>query len=1055
MFKIVYVALNVRPEEQSRVLLLLGYGFFMGVFLATFQLSAETLLITRLGEEFISRGIFAAGIMGVLSTAVYAFFQHRLPYGIFSLLNQIVIFGITSTFYLLFKFLPEEQMPLLAFTQFAMLGPTVAIFLLSFWGIFGRLFDLRQSKRIIGGIDTGQLTAAIITFFSIGFAINKLPHTYDLLLISSTAVAGSMIFLTLIIKRYNLGEVTSGYEEQKSVPFKEMISNKYVVLLALFISMSVFAYILVENSYLSVLSIKYPPSEETSLSTFLGWFNGSILILSFVFQTFFNDRIIAQYGLRVSLTILPVILGALTFVVLIVGNVMGYTEESGYFFWFFLFIALSKLFTAFLRDALENPAFKLYFMTLQNKKRFDIQTKVEGVVVEFAKTITGGVLLILASLTFFDLIHYSYIVLFVIAVWIFVTGKLYAEYRNRIRIKLESQDIAIDEMDIVQDSVINLVRNNLGNPQPSTSVFCFKLLEKINPNFVAPSINTLMRHENSLVRDFAQDKMNAIRGVSVSDRYIISAESKKFEEGRKIVGELDLRNLLSTGEISKRRIANLCRSEEAQDRQYGAELIGNLDSKDSLSYIIELLHDSNAKVRMAAIRSAEKRHNHEVLIALIANLHSAIFSNLAKSALVLIGSEALHALDNAFYKSGQSAQVMLRIVQIIGRIGGEEAIAMLWSKIDFPDKIIGSQVLHSLSEAGFKADLSQMTRIKYAIESDIADIAWNLAAYLEIPDNRFVKQLREATREENEHDIKHIYTLLSMLYDPKSIQLIKQNLESQTNEGVTYAIELLDVLLSEDLKQKIIPILDDVSVSDKVKRLENFYPRIKLDSTLVLKFLINRDFTQSNRWTKTCTINQIGRLKFNDFKYDLIANLFNRDLMIKEMAAWALLQLGEKIYQENISRLPQEDQDHLNKVIVTSGDEPAGGQLIFQKVLFLKSMEIFSGVSGLVLSYVANDMVNQRLLEGETLAVGNTSSDDFIIIRSGHLNYYRKGNLQKTMEAGEFIGETLANEEEDGLNVLVALDDTELLLINKDRYYELLSDNVLFAQSVMRFMNAS
>ena len=1054
MFKIVYVALNVRPEEQSRVLLLLGYGFFMGVFLATFQLSAETLLITRLGEAYISRGIFAAGLMGVLSTAVYAFLQHRMRYGLFTLLNHVVIFFITSGFYLLFKFLPEGNMPLLAFAQFAMLGPTVAIFLLGFWGIFGRMFDLRQSKRIIGGIDTGQLTAAIITFFTVGLAIKQLPNTYDLLLLSSVAVAGTMIFLTLILNKYKLGEVTAGFEEQESVPFKDMISNKYVVLLALFISFSIFAYLLVENSYLSVLSVQYPESEETSLTTFLGWFNGSILILSFIFQTFFNDRIIAQYGLRVSLTILPVLLGVLTIIVLVIGNVMGYTSASLHFFWFFLFVALSKLFVTFLRDALENPAFKLYFMTLQNSVRFDVQTKVEGVVVEFAKTLTGGVLLLLASLTFFELVHYSYIVLFVVGVWIYLTGKLYSEYRNRIRIKLESQDISMDEMDVVQEAVVNTVRHNLVNQRPSTSVFSFKLLEKINPNFVGPSINTLMRHENELVRNFAQEKMNSIRGVSVSDRYIISANSKKFETGRKTVGEVDLRSLFKTGEISKRRISNLCRSEEGQDRQYGAELIGNMDSKDSLSYLIELLHDTNVKVRMAAIKSAEKRHNNEVLVALIENLKSSTFSNLAKSALVLIGQDGLHALDNAFYKSGQDAQVMLKVVQIMGRVGGDEAISMLWSKIDFPDKIISSQVLQALSESGFKADLSQMTRIKYAIESDMGDIAWNLAAYLEIPDNRFVKQLRDATREENEHDIKHIYTLLSMLYDPKSIQLVKQNLESKTNEGVTYAIELLDVLLSEDLKQKIIPILDDVSVSEKVKRLENFYPRTRLDSTLVLKFLINRDFTQSNRWTKACTINQIGRLKFKDFKYDLIANLFNRDKMIKEMAAWALYQLGEELYFENIERLSQEDQAALNALVLPDESGDHGGQLTFDKVRFLQSMDIFQGVSGLALSYVADDMINKSLEEGDTLALGNVNQETFIIIKSGQLNFYRRGDLQKTMESGEFIGETL-DSEDGGANMLVALEDCELLLINKDRYYELLSDNVLFAQSVMRFMSAS
>ena len=45
MFKLIYAALNVKPDEQTKVLYLLGYGFFMGIFLATFQLSAETLQV--------------------------------------------------------------------------------------------------------------------------------------------------------------------------------------------------------------------------------------------------------------------------------------------------------------------------------------------------------------------------------------------------------------------------------------------------------------------------------------------------------------------------------------------------------------------------------------------------------------------------------------------------------------------------------------------------------------------------------------------------------------------------------------------------------------------------------------------------------------------------------------------------------------------------------------------------------------------------------------------------------------------------------------------------
>ncbi|MEN8250669.1 MAG: HEAT repeat domain-containing protein, partial [Bacteroidota bacterium] len=660
----------------------------------------------------------------------------------------------------------------------------------------------------------------------------------------------------------------------------------------------------------------------------------------------------------------------------------------------------------------------------------------------------------LGLLSFFQIIHYYYILLFIIVGWVYMGSKLYAEYRNKIRDKLESEDTSIKDIDIVRESVIFNIQQNLRSKVRETVIFSFKLLEKINPNYVPPSINTLMKHKDENIRDFAQNSMNALRGVSVSDRYIISATDQNEKANRVMLTPQEISYLLKTGEISKRRLAKLCRSEDEQDRQYGAELIGHMDSEDSLSFMIELLNDIEHNVRLAAIATASKRFNKEVINGLVQNLGSSIYSNVAKSALFAIGGKALPVLDNAFYKAGQDVQVMLRIIEIMGRIGGKMAMEMLWNKIDYPDKLISFQVLDSLSETGFKASLSQITRIKFAIVSNISDIAWNLAAYLEIPDNQNTRQLKTALNEENEHDVRHIYTLLSMLYDAKSIYLIKQNLESGTSEGITYAIELLDVLLAEDLKQKIIPILDDISVADRVRKLQVFYPRAKLSTQLSLKFLINRDFTQSNRWTKACAIYQIGRLKIKEFNYDLIANLFNPDMMVKEMSAWGLYNIDKEQYYENIERLLPEEKARLDEMVLSHSLSIETGNLTFEKVRFLQSMEAFRDVTGLLLSYVADDMQTKLLNEGETMALAGDMTSYFIIIRSGKVNHYEDGAMIRTMESKDFIGERLENQQVEGSGQLVALEDARLMLINKDRYYELLSDNLSFAQSVIKYMSA-
>jgi hypothetical protein len=171
----------------------------------------------------------------------------------------------------------------------------------------------------------------------------------------------------------------------------------------------------------------------------------------------------------------------------------------------------------------------------------------------------------------------------------------------------------------------------------------------------------------------------------------------------------------------------------------------------------------------------------------------------------------------------------------------------LWNKIDYPDKVVVSSVLLAMGGAGFKAGISQISRIKFAIENDIGDISWNLSAIAEIGNDGFAKELKEAIRAEIRNDIDHVYMLMAMLYDTRSIQLVKENIESGTVEGTSFAIELLDVFLSEQLKERVIPVLDDISEQDRIKKLEIFYPRMDLDEKLVLKFLINRDYTQSIR----------------------------------------------------------------------------------------------------------------------------------------------------------------------------------------------------------------
>jgi hypothetical protein len=383
----------------------------------------------------------------------------------------------------------------------------------------------------------------------------------------------------------------------------------------------------------------------------------------------------------------------------------------------------------------------------------------------------------------------------------------------------------------------------------------------------------------------------------------------------------------------------------------------------------------------------------------------------------------------------------------MGRIGGSRAKEMLWNKMDYPNKVVVSQVLLSLGECGFKAGISQITRIKYVLEADLSDIRWNLSAIQEIETAGFGEKIKESLRLEIQGDIEHIYTLLAMLYDTRSIQLVKENIDSNTSEGITYAIEMLDVFLSDQLKQRVIPVLDDLTESERISRLEDFYPRAALDSRLVLKFIINRDFTQSNRWTKACVLFHLGLLKYSEFEMDLIAQMFNPDRLIREVAAYALFQINAEAYHENVKRLGERTSKELNDLIIFSKK-----MMGFEKILFLQRINVFEAIPGIVLSHLADICEELRLPSGTSIILDEKSNNDFYVIVEGSVEFFKKGERVDEFKEGQFVGEMLGATNFVNTNLIVAKERVVMLRFNKDQFYELLTDNVELADKIIEFI---
>ena len=178
-------------------------AFFLGVFLAVFDISATSMFMNTFGEAKLSEAFLISGIVGFFMTALYSKLQSIMKFSRLIILNLFVISVLT--FLLRFSFYYSDS-EWLIFGVFVMMGPLNLLGIVGFWGMAGRLFTLRQGKRLYGLIDSGQIVGMIIISFTIPILLSLLPDSKDLLLLSAGSVFIAFLVQLIIVGKFNLNK---------------------------------------------------------------------------------------------------------------------------------------------------------------------------------------------------------------------------------------------------------------------------------------------------------------------------------------------------------------------------------------------------------------------------------------------------------------------------------------------------------------------------------------------------------------------------------------------------------------------------------------------------------------------------------------------------------------------------------------------------------------------------------------------------------------------------------------------------------------------------------
>lgn len=1034
--------LDVEPEETGPVSLLLIISFLMGLFLASVAVASQSLFLQHFDEKTqLPVALAISGALGMVITIFYNFLQGRIPFTALAIFNLLLV--IVFTAFIEFGEQYVQDTDYLYYFGFTLILPFTFVTQLVFWGAFNRMFNVRVSKRIIGSVDLGTTIAQILAFFAIPVMLSSGVDIRSLYTIGLVSVVGYLALFIILANRYLVKgrSVIKSETDIKKLSVGQFLGNRYIMTLSLFIIVSMVALRFVDYSFYNATSNQF---KQNDLPYFLSYFEATVVIFSFLFSTFATDRINQDYGLRISLLINPLLLILFTGAAFALGSFFGYdlnTGEGSTIIFFFIAVAMSKLFINSLRDALDTPTFKFYYVPIDRAISIDAQTKIEGFVTALASTVAGGIIVLINQFQVFTVLSITFFTLPVLAIWYWISNRMYHGYRETLQGSLIKNKSAVKKNLVKEYTLDSVLEKEVRSSAEEKIIYGLKLMEKLEPALFEASLVQLADSKSRKVSQFAQKKIQDL-GLNSGDNEIRGLATQA-------AGMAEDSDLLS---IPVEKLMKLSKSVKQTDRLLAAKLMRKLTNQKTIFILLEQMRDADPKVRTEALLTARKVKRPETWNVLIELLSSPMYAHQAASALKEAGEPVLPILETAFHKSGQNDLIMLKLIQIMGHIPGKESLQLLWKKIDYPDKRIVKQILYSLRYINYRATGREAMAVKDLLDTEMSKTLWNLAALHELTDEPHFAYLKEALREEIRDNYDHIGLLLSLLYDPESVQLVKENIEVGTPDSIQYALELLDLFVDQDLKPKLIPLLDDSTTIQKLEKLQTFFPRESYNPIQVINYILNRDFNFNNRWTKVCAVYATAYIPNFRISRGLISQMFNNDKLLQETTAWVVYNKDKAAYQAVTDRLPYKDKKFLDSSIESNqllDGLDDGFFLYIEMIMLIKKIPVFEHIQGKVLSDLSDKIMPITLKPNEKLNITETQDMPILIMAHGEVTLKNKDQEVMHMKPGNVFGDLFQEGPTPTITDVVASERSVILKINLIDFYFVLANHHELAQGLI------
>jgi AAA family ATP:ADP antiporter len=917
--KLLSPIVELRKEETATALMMFGYSFLLMWSYNIIKPITRSAFIKQLGADNIPWMPLVAGFVIAAFMAGYTWLIARLPRRWALPLLQMGMAAVLVAFWWLFK--TEAKVVAAGFYLWGLL---LGILVTSqFWTLANVTYDPRQAKRLFGFIGGGAPLGGMAGGY-MAYRANVFG-TFNLVLYSAALMALAVVVVSLILAREKPA-VAISTEEEKGVGFGEALrllgSSKHLQIIAIVISFAAIGANIIEQQLNMAAEAMKGRADVDALTSFLGlvatWMSG----IAFFVQVWLTSRIHRYLGIGFALLVLPIGFGATAAVMLL--NAALWAPS------------LARVLDQSLRYTVDKTSREILFLPLPADLKHRAKPFVDVTIDRFAKGISALMLLVLVQPWGFNLDwqQISYASLAIVGLWIVMTFRAKRGYVRAFREGLDQQAVVPSDVRLAAAdlSTIETLVEQLSHPDPMRVVYAIDVLESLDKrNLVTP---LLLYHEAPVVRIRALRALGAVRsdiaqqwtpqirrllsdpdaGVRAAALAALSAINKEdaASAARPLLDDQDPRIRTTaavalaassdTGDVAAAEAALLELSGDARDTARGARrdvaaAVRQIGDPRFRRLLIPLLYDPAPEVAEEAMESVRAAGTSDFIFVptLVALLRHRQLKGRARDVLVSYGEPAVNILAHFMRAEEEDIWVRRHIPGTLARIPSQNTVDVLTAALDEPDGFLRYKVIAALDRLRrghdhlvFKREAIEQLTVKEGRRYfNTLSLHHNLFGRQQLPKDALLAQ---ALAEKMERLKNRIYLLLGLIYPWRDVAAARWTLERGDARSRASASEYLDNLLTGQLRKRIVPILEELPLEEKVRRgnvLQRTRPR-DVEETLLQ--LINDD-DQVVAAAAIDVVRELKLWKLADDVEHVLAHRDVRDWYVFEAASWTLAEM--------------------------------------------------------------------------------------------------------------------------------------------------------------------